>query len=413
MGPKPQEAPARCWRMRAILLAAGEGKRMRPLTAKRPKVLLPAGPEPMLHRLVRQLVQAGVVDITIVTHYQAKAIEASVGDGSQWGATVRYAPQGSPQGTGHAVAAGAPPEDEPFLALNGDVFLPEGTLARLVAAGPGSLLAAKVADPAAYGAFRLDATERVVGVAEKSDAPPSDLVNAGGYHCPPGFAARLAAVKPSPRGELELTDALQAAFDAEGGWQAVTVDGWLDVGRPWDLLEAGARALAELPEGRDGVVENGATLHGKVIVARGAHVKAGSYIEGPVYIGADSVVGPNCYLRPNTIVLDNCKVGNATEVKASLLMAGAHVGHLSYVGDSVLGERVNFGAGTLVANLRHDGKTVKTTQEGVRVDTRRRKFGVVCGDDVHTGINTSLNVGVMLPADGATTPGEVVLKSRV
>ncbi|HET6405402.1 MAG TPA: bifunctional sugar-1-phosphate nucleotidylyltransferase/acetyltransferase [Candidatus Thermoplasmatota archaeon] len=398
--------------MKAVLLAAGEGKRMRPLTANRPKVLLPAGPEPLLGRLLRQLAAAGVDDITVVTHYKAEAVEKYVGDGARWNVRVSYAAQGAARGTGHAVAAAQPPEDEPFLILNGDVWLPEGALRAVVEAGPGALAAAHVADPRAYGVFELK-NGRAVRVHEKSAAPPSTLANAGVYFAPAGFARLLRDLRPSPRGELELTDALQASFDAAGGWKVVEVKDWLDVGRPWDLLAAAERALAEMPEERRGTVEPGATLKGKVIVAEGALVKSGSYVEGPVYIGPRAVVGPNCYLRPNAVLLEDTKVGNGCEIKASLLMAGAHAAHLSYVGDSVLGERVNLGAGTLVANLRHDGKTVKVTQEGQRVDTGRRKMGVVLGDDVHTGINTSLNVGVMLPAGGATLPGEVVMTSRV
>lgn len=397
--------------MKAILLAAGEGKRMRPLTANRPKVLLPVGPEPMLHRLIRQLAHAGVREITIVTHYKADVVEQSVGDGSKWGVKVQYAPQGAARGTGHAVAAAKPPHDEAFLAMNGDVYLPEGQLERIVASGPGSLAAAVVANPTDFGVFRVE-NQLAVHVEEKSATPSSNLANAGVYYCPKGFAALLDQLKPSVRGELEFTDALNASFK-ERGWRVVEVADWLDVGRPWDLLTAAERALAEMPESRKGTVEAGATLKGKVIVEEGAVVKAGSYVEGPVYIGKNCQVGPNCYLRPQTVLLEGAKVGNGVEIKASLLMENAHAAHLSYVGDSVLGQRVNFGAGTLVANLRHDGKTVKVLQDGQRVDSRRRKLGVIVGDDAHLGINTSLNVGVMLPADATTAPGEVVMTGRV
>lgn len=384
---------------------------MRPLTANRPKVLLPAGPEPLLHRLLRQLADVGVRDATIVTHYKAEEVRASVGDGAPWGLRVTFADQGAPRGTGHAVAAAKLPHDEPALVVNGDVFLPEGALKRVVAEGAGALAAARVASPREYGVLVLD-EGRATAVVEKSDEPPSDLANAGVYFAPPGFARLVAMLKPSPRGELEVTDALNAAF-AQSPWKVVPVEGWLDVGRPWHLLDAAERALAELPERRAGRVESGATLHGKVIVDEGAVIKAGAYVEGPVYVGRDCVVGPNCYLRPNSVLLEGAKLGNAVEVKASVLMEGAHVAHLSYVGDSVLGRRVNFGAGTLVANLRHDGKSVKVTQENVRVDTLRRKLGVIIGDDAHLGINTSLNVGVMLPAGATTKPGEVVMESRV
>jgi bifunctional UDP-N-acetylglucosamine pyrophosphorylase/glucosamine-1-phosphate N-acetyltransferase len=392
--------------MRAVILAAGEGTRMRPLTANRPKVLLPAGPEPLLHRILRQLGAAGVRDATIVTHYKAEAVRASVGDGGAWGVRVTYADQGAPRGTGHAVAAAKPPDDEPFLIVNGDVLLPDGILSALASSPPGALVAARVDDATAFGA--LDVRDgRAVGVVEKGRAGPG-LANAGAYHAPPGFARLVAALQPSPRGELEVTDALNAAF-ARDAWRVVEAEGWLDVGRPWDLLMAAERALAEMKEERRGAVEPGATLHGKVTIAEGAIVKAGAYVEGPVYIGKRAVVGPNCYVRPNCVILDDCKVGNAVELKASVLMEGTHVAHLSYVGDSVLGQRVNFGAGTLVANLRHDGRSVKVAG----VDTRRRKLGVIVGDDAHTGINTSLNVGVVLPAGATTKPGEVVFRSVV
>jgi bifunctional UDP-N-acetylglucosamine pyrophosphorylase/glucosamine-1-phosphate N-acetyltransferase len=398
--------------MKAVLLAAGEGKRMRPLTANRPKVLLPAGAEPLLHRLLRQLSAAGVRDVTIVTHYKADAIRASVGDGARWGVRVAYADQGAARGTGHAVAAAKPPADEPFLVLNGDVFLRDADVKRVVASGPGSLAAARVERPQAYGVFETRGG-KAVRVVEKSASPPSDLANAGVYFAPAGFAPLLEKIEPSPRGELELTDALQASFDASGGWTVVEVEEWLDVGRPWDLLAAAERALAEMPESRKGTVEPGATLHGKVIVAEGAVVKAGAYIEGPVYVGPKAVVGPNCHVRPNTVILEGAKVGNACEIKASILMAGSHAAHLTYLGDSILGERANLGAGTLVANLRHDGKPIKVSHLGERVETGRRKFGVVLGDDVHTGINTTLNLGVMLPAGDSTLPGEVVMTTRV
>jgi bifunctional UDP-N-acetylglucosamine pyrophosphorylase/glucosamine-1-phosphate N-acetyltransferase len=162
----------------------------------------------------------------------------------------------------------------------------------------------------------------------------------------------------------------------------------------------------------EGKVEPGATLHGAVSVGEGTIVRAGSYIEGPVWIGRGCDIGPNCYIRPFTSIGNRVRVGNACEVKASVLMDRTHVGHLSYVGDSVLGEGVNLGAGTKVANLRHDGADVAVEWEGTRVSTRRRKMGVILGDGVHTGINTSLNAGVVLGPNATTLPGEAVLRSR-
>ncbi|MHB8605985.1 MAG: bifunctional sugar-1-phosphate nucleotidylyltransferase/acetyltransferase [Thermoplasmatota archaeon] len=396
--------------MRAILLAAGEGKRMRPLTANRPKPMLPVAGVPIAERLVRELVAAGVEEITLVVNFKEEAVRAHFGDGRAFGARVDYVRQGEPRGTGDALVA-ARLGGDPALVLYADVFLDANAVRDLVRAGPGSLAAARVPDGREYGVFETHAG-RATRVVEKSPNPPSSLANAGCYHLPAGFAKHLARLAPSPRGEFELTDALNASFTADGGWRVLELANWLDVGRPWHLLAANEAALASLDARIEGKVEAGATLHGVVHVGEGSLVRAGAYIEGPVFIGRGCDIGPNCYVRPMTSIGDKCRVGNAVEVKASVLMEGVHVGHLSYVGDSVIGERSNLGAGTKVANLRHDGKTVKVTTQGARHDTGRRKMGVILGPDVHTGINTSLNVGVVLPAGATTMPGEVVMESR-
>ncbi|MHB8584598.1 MAG: bifunctional sugar-1-phosphate nucleotidylyltransferase/acetyltransferase [Thermoplasmatota archaeon] len=403
--------------MKAIVLAAGEGKRMRPLTAARPKVMLPVAGVPMLERLVRQLVAEKVGEITIVTSYQEAAVRSAMGDGSRFGCSLRYARQEQPRGTGDAAVAGlreARIGREPFLILNGDVVLSDADLARFVAAsskGP-VLSAAPVPDPKAFGVFRMEG-DRPKEIVEKSAHPPSSLANAGLY----GFPAEMSLshfekLEKSPRGEFEITDAVSAALRRGVPFELVELPTWQDVGRPWDLLSASERLLKGATLAREGTIEPGATLHGAVHVGPGTLVRAGSYIEGPVWIGRDASIGPNCYIRPNSVIGDRVRIGNAVEVKASVIMDDTHVGHLSYVGDSVLGFGVNFGAGTKVANLRHDGKTVKVEWEGARIDTGRRKMGVIVGDGVHTGINTSLNVGVVLGPHATTMPGEVVIRSR-
>jgi NDP-sugar pyrophosphorylase family protein len=139
-------------------------------------------------------------------------------------------------------------------------------------------------------------------------------------------------------------------------------------------------------------------------------VRSGAYVEGPVVIQSGADVGPNAYVRGATVIGSGVRVGNAVEVKNSILMKGATVGHLSYVGDSVLGADVNFGAGTTVANLRHDDANVRMRVKGGPVDTGRRKLGVVVGDGTKTGINTSINAGVKLGAKTRTPPGKPITR---
>jgi len=252
--------------------------------------------------------------------------------------------------------------------------------------------------------------DRVTGVVEKPSAPPSNLINAGAYVFP-AEAREWLDVPESERGERELTDTLERTC-IERDVRPVELDRWLDVGRPWDLLEANEWKLGTYDRRIDGEVHEDADLRGRVVVEEGATVEAGVVIEGPAMVRSGASVGPNAYVRGATLVGPDASVGHSVEVKNSVLMAGAAANHLSYVGDSVLGRDVNLGAGTQIANLRHDDAAVELTVKGERVSTGRRKFGVVMGDGVKTGINASLNAGVTFSTEAAVEPGETVLRDR-
>jgi bifunctional UDP-N-acetylglucosamine pyrophosphorylase/glucosamine-1-phosphate N-acetyltransferase len=181
----------------------------------------------------------------------------------------------------------------------------------------------------------------------------------------------------------------------------------------WDLLEINAALVNGVGTATvRGDVSERATVNGLLSVGEGTRVLPGVYVEGNVLIGKDCKIGPNCYLRGPTAIGDGCHIGQAVEIKASIIMSNTNVGHLSYVGDSILGARVNFGAGTITANLRHDGGNQRSEVDGELVDTGRRKLGVICGDDVHTGIHTSLYPGRKLWPHASTLPGEVLSRDK-
>jgi bifunctional UDP-N-acetylglucosamine pyrophosphorylase/glucosamine-1-phosphate N-acetyltransferase len=173
-------------------------------------------------------------------------------------------------------------------------------------------------------------------------------------------------------------------------------ESWFDVGRPWDLLDANLWALKRMTPQILGTIEPGAHLTGSVHVAKTARIRSGAYIEGPVFIDEEADVGPNCFIRAGTSLGKKTRVGNAVEIKNSLIMDKTHIGHLSYVGDSIIGKNCNFGAGTITANLRLDESNIKMTIKNKRVDTGRRKLGVILGDNVKTGINVSFMPGIKI-----------------
>lgn len=180
---------------------------------------------------------------------------------------------------------------------------------------------------------------------------------------------------------------------------------------PWDLLRANEQYVSSLTESKiEGNLHPSAVVEGILHLAPGARVLPGVYIEGNVVVGAGAKLGPNCYIRGNTSIGENCHIGQAVEIKNCIVLNKASVGHLSYAGDSIIGEKVNFGAGTIVSNFRHDGKNHHSMVDGVLVDTGRRKFGAIIGDGVHTGIHTSIYCGRKLWPGTATRPGDIVQK---
>lgn len=394
--------------MQTVVLAAGEGTRMWPLTANRPKPMLPVAGRPLLEHVLDSAVDAGALRFIIVVGYHDEVVRDHFGEAYR-GVPIVYAVQDGQVGTADAVnAARSHLDDGPFVVLAGDNLYDPGTMPALYETAP-AVGAFTVDDPRPYGVFALDG-DRVTGVVEKPADPPSSLINVSAY----AFEARARDwldVNESDRGEYELTDVLQRQLDS-AEVSAIRFDRWLDIGRPWDLLEANEWKLGELDRTLDGEVHEAATVVGDVVVEAGATVRAGACIEGPAFVAEGATVGPNAYVRGATALGPATTVGHGVEIKNSVVMAETKVPHLSYVGDSILGRSVNLGAGTIVANLRHDDQPIEITVKGERVSTGRRKFGVVIGDGAKTGIDTSLNAGVTLSPNARTGPGETVTRDQ-
>ncbi len=401
----------------AVVLAAGRGERLWPLTATRPKPLvpLPRG-ETLLSRILGFL--EGLVDALVVVVAPGRAgemVRRHVEE--RWrGPPARFAVQERPLGTGHAALVGLealPRSVDEALIVYGDLLLGRGMVEAVASAEPPALAAVESREPWNYGVVDVDARGCLRGLREKPpDAPPGSLVNAGVYLVPRWrMEELLRGVKPSPRGELEITDAVarlagETCFHVvRGSWT------WLDVGRPWDLFRAYRLVFEEEMKGRaeplvEGEVEPSARLKGPVYVAPDAVVRGCTVVEGPAWIEGEA--GPLARIREWSFLLQGSKAGGHVEVKGSILMRGAKAPHLNYVGDSILGEDVNLGAGTVTANLRFDHATVKVTLKGRRVDTGLRKLGAILGDHAQTGVNVSTLPGARIGAYSWIHPGAVV-----
>lgn len=392
--------------MKAVILAAGKSTRTYPLTLSRPKPLLPVANKPILAHQLDAL--RGLVDeAVLVVGYRRDMIEARFGE-AYGDIRLRYVEQREQLGTGHAVLQCEALVDAPFLAMNGDDLFDPRDLARLAHIHQGAL-AKDVPDPRLFGIYEVNAEGHAIRLVEKPREVFSTLANIGAYKFQPEVFHVLRETPPSERGEIEVTSAIDTMAKRAPFHVVPTQGYWLAIGYPWHLLSANEYLLQHhLTERRDGEINPLATLTGQVTIGRGTTIRAGVVIEGPVTIGDDCVIGPNAYIRGCTAIGNHCKIGQAVEIKNSILMDHAAVPHLSYVGDSVVGEHANLGAGTILANYRHDGLTHKSMIKGALVDTGRRKFGAIIADGVHTGINTSVYPGRKIWPDIATHPGEIV-----
>lgn len=384
--------------MECVVLAAGEGRRMRPLTANRPKVMLPLANRPILEHLIIAARDAGITEFILVVGYREREVRSCFGKGERLGVRIRYVPQRHQLGTGDALKACEGLVSGPFLLLNGDMVTRSGDIRALAGLHPPVIAVSRSAHAQDFGTVKMEGN-RILDLAEKVPSPESDLINAGAYLLDPGIFDLLGSIGRSERGEFEITDALSVLI-REREVTGYPMSFWLDVGHPWDLLEANEMLLRTFTFEREGTVEPGAVLSDDVAVGPGSTIRTGTVIEGPCVIGRDCRIGPHAYIRGATSIGNDCHIGHCSEVKNSVILMGTKIPHFNYVGDSIIGSSCNLGAGTKIANLRNDHAPV----HACGMNTGRVKFGAVVGDGVLFGINCSVNAGTMVGSGCSFAP---------
>ena len=389
--------------MKAIILAAGEGNRMRPLTSTRPKVMLPIANKPILEHLLVEAKEAGISEFIFVVGYHDERVRDYFGSGDKWGVSIVYCVQRRQRGTADALKAVKSLIDGNFLVINGDVIAGRKDIRQLCRKNSSTVGVVKVKDTKELGVVEVSG-DRVTHVYEKVGKSTSHMANTGLYLFTQDIFDAILQTSKSPRGEYEITDSLQLMIDEGHPVSYQEINYWLDLSYPWDLLPANESLLAGIEAQNLGEVEENVVIKGVVSIGRGTVVRSGSYIVGPVIIGQDCDIGPNCCIRPSTSIGNNCHIGSAVEVKNSIVMNGSKIPHHNYVGDSVIGEECNLGAGTMIANLRLDKRDITVAN----IDTKRRKLGAIIGDRVETGINATINVGSVIGSNTFIGPGAKV-----
>lgn len=394
--------------MKCVVLAAGEGKRMHPLTYTRPKVMLPIANKPILEWNLINAIAIGIKEYIFVVSYKSEMVRNYFGNGEKWNVNIEYINQGPPLGTAHAIGTVERFVND-FIVMSGDTIFGKEDLKNIVN-NKSSMGLVEVENASEYGIVELKG-KKIEKIYEKMDEPFSNIINAGVYHFDKKIFNFISKTKKSARGEYEITDSINMLVN-DLSLDGIFLNEWRDVVYPWHILDSNEEILKKTKNKIEGIIEKNTTIKGNVIVGKNTTVMNGSYIEGPVVIGANCKIGPNCYIRPYTSIGNNCHVGNACEVKNSIIMDNSKVPHQNYIGDSVIGYNCNLGAGTKIANLRLDKKNIDVVLNGKKVETKRRKLGTVIGDNVQTGINSMINVGSMIGNNvfiglGAVVSGEI------
>jgi glucose-1-phosphate thymidylyltransferase len=330
--------------MKALILSGGKGTRLYPITFNRAKQLVPVANKPVLFRVIEAIREAGITDIGIVTGDTGAEIRQAVGNGGRWGVKINYIPQEAPLGLAHAVKISQDfLGDERFVMFLGDNVI-QGGISSLIRQFEASewhsqVVLTEVDQPQHYGVAELDEEQRIVRLVEKPRVPPSNLALVGIYMFDPHIFEAVHAIKPSWRGELEITDAIQ--WLVEHGYRVfpyVHRGWWIDTGKPIDMLEANNRVLAELTHSVEGYVDRDSKIDHLVTVERGAEL-INSVVRGPAIIGENCRI-VNSYVGPFTSIYHHTIIENS-EIEHSIVLDHTRiVGIPSRIEDSIIGREV-------------------------------------------------------------------------
>jgi glucose-1-phosphate thymidylyltransferase len=329
--------------LKGLILSGGKGTRLRPLTYTRAKQLMPVANKPILFYSVEALAQAGIREIGVIVGETKDEIVRALGNGQKWGVNFTYIDQPEPLGLAHAVfTAKNFLKDSPFVMYLGDNLLKNGIVSlihQFQKEQPNSqILLASVPNPQNFGVAELE-NDRVVRLEEKPRIPRTNMALVGVYMFDHHIFEAEAALKPSWRGELEITDAIQFLIDHGYRVQPHIVDGWWkDTGKLDDMLEANRLVLETLPRSIEGQVDDHSRIDGRVVIGKGAKIIS-STIRGPVIIGENSLVD-HAFIGPFTSISEECEIRHS-EIQHSIMLRGSKIQNLKRrVEDSLIGVNV-------------------------------------------------------------------------
>ncbi|MDD1687670.1 bifunctional sugar-1-phosphate nucleotidylyltransferase/acetyltransferase [Methanoregula sp.] len=375
--------------MQAVILAAGEGRRVRPLTRSRPKAMIPVANRPIIEYVIEALVKNGIRDIIVVVGYRKEQVTRYL---NQMDIPVDVVVQNKQLGTGHALLSAESKIHDNFLVLPGDNYIDPSSIARIKDI-PNAMLVKEHQNPSNFGVVMLH-EDHVTNIVEKPAHAPSFMVSTGIYSLTREVFGHIR--------ENNLTDAISSLIKSGVKIQGIPADDWQDAIFAWDLLKMNRRLLPTISPSRDGSASRQTIIQGAVRIGKGTTIGPNTVITGPVVIGNDCVIGPNCCILPNTSIGSRVKIEPFTIIGESIIMDDTVIGSHSRIIDTVTGERC----------ILADHTSTWTTSgildfEGLAV---RSEFGAILGDSITCGPFSIMKNSMI--GNSVTIEGRASLSSR-
>lgn len=328
--------------MKAIILAAGEGTRLRPFTVSEPKVMIPVANKPIIEYVVDSLVANRITDILIVVGYKKERIMSYFEDGKDFGAKIIYVTESKQLGTAHALSTAKDYISSDFIVLPGDNIIEPKTVYDLLKEHmKNSALIVESEVPSKYGVVVLSGNI-IKNIIEKPEEKISNLISTGIYCFTPQIFEEIE--NKMAEGKYDLTSVLQGVLPKTKLRGIFSSGIWVDAIYPWDLLSVNAKALTRIKSGISGTLEKNVTLKGPVLIGAGTVIRANSYIMGPAVIGKGCEIGPNVCIYPSTSIGDNVQIAPFSMLKHSIVMNDVLISSSSTILHSVIGEGVKIGS---------------------------------------------------------------------
>lgn len=391
--------------MKCIILASGRGTRLAPFTDTRPKPLIKVAWKSIIEHNLESIYQ-DVEEIIIVVKYLAEQFLEQL-----WvdykGTPIRYVKQSKEKWTWAALRWMQELGD--CVLMYGDSIFEKQDIEQIVSLEGYGCLVQQVAEPSKYWIFVRQVDGSAMKVIEKPTQDYWNLASVWVFKFSEDIFKLVHEIGLSERDEFELTDAMNL-FCMREKFQLIEMQGaFIDIWYPWQILEANSSYLSKLSKSDiQGVIEDNVHIKGNIILQKGAILKSGTYIEWNCIIWEWAIIGPNAYIRGNTVIGTGSKVWNAVEIKNSSIGEYSSIAHLSYIWDSILGNYVNVGWGTITANLRHDKKNMRCMIKGELIDTGMKKLWAIIWDGAKIGIQTSIYPGRIIETNATSIPADII-----